>query len=143
MPITFILFFEVIFGIILLTFILFPQIKPPFYLVEYINSVFGIFISIICVFIIFLYTNPILGILSIFAFYFLYLRANEKIARVQQTQENTNLELQEMNKTPNTVDTLEEYIIGIMAPINAPPMNSYYYTQFKPINDPIGLASIL
>jgi hypothetical protein len=84
---------------------------------------------------------PILGILSIFAFYFLYLRANEKIARVQQTQENTNLELQEMNKTPNTVDTLEEYIIGIMAPINAPPMNSYYYTGSRIVPTPVRSAS--
>jgi Ca2+/Na+ antiporter len=138
------IFFQVIFAIILITIIMFPQIKPPFYMIQSdFNGVFGIIISIVLVFIIFVYMNPLLGILSILAFYLLYLRANEKIARVQQTQENTNIELQEMNQTPNTVDTLEEYIVSIMAPINAPPMNDYYYTQFKPLNSSIGTASMV
>ena len=143
MSILFILF-QVIFGIILATFILFPQIKPPFYAVQYINSIVGIVVSLVFIFVVFAYANPILGILSIFACYLLYLRANEKIARVQQTQENTNIELHQMNNaTPKVVDSLEEYIVGIMAPIDAPPMNDYYYTQFKPVNTAIGTASML
>lgn len=141
--------FQVVFAVLLITFIVFPQIKPPFYIVSFIHStlggIIGILLAIILVFLLFVYTNPILGILAIISFYVLYLRINEKIARVQQTQETVNLEMAQMN-TPQpgvTVDTLEEYIVGIMAPIVPPPVSDYYYTQFKPVNEPIGTASML
>jgi hypothetical protein len=138
--------FQVVFAVILITIIVFPQIKPPLIVIQ---SNTGTILSIIgagiLVFLLFIYMNPILGIMAIIAFYVLFLRANEKIARIQHTQENINQELVKMDNVAkeNTIDTLEEHIIGIMAPIIPPPVSDYYYTQFKPVNEPIGNASIL
>ena len=139
--------FQLGLSLLFLILIIFP-IKMPLIIASFLNSLIGIMVAIIIVFLLFIYTNPILGILFIILFYILFQRSTIKISRVHQTQENTNFELKKMNENNftdiNSTSTLEEQMINIMAPIIPKDKStSYIYTQFKPINDNIGTASIL
>lgn len=135
--------FQVVVGILITLFIVFP-IAIPLSIVWLVNRIYGIILAIIIVFILFIYMNPILGILFIIAVYVLYIRSNKKVARFKQTQENTNHELVEMSKPPaNHSDTLEEFMVNMMAPSTADKPLVYLHSQFKPINEPIGSASVI
>jgi len=135
--------FQVVVGILFILFIVFP-ITIPLSVVWLVNSIYGIIIAIIIVFILFIYTSPILGILFIIAVYVLYVRSNKKVAQIKQTQENTNYELTEMSKPPaNHSDTLEEFMVNMMAPDTTDKPLVYLHSQFKPINEPIGSASAI
>jgi len=130
---------QLVIALLIIVFIIFP-INPPLF----ITNVYGIVFIIIVAFLLFIYTHPILGILFIVASYIGLQRSTKKIARIEQTQENTNAELKQMNITPNNEGTLEEHMINIMAPII--PIDKpivYLYSQFKPINESIGTASML
>jgi hypothetical protein len=64
------------------------------------------------------------------------------VARVQQTQENKNDELAQMNAMPKHVGTLEEMMVDLMAPIIPPKRPvAFVQTPFKPIYESIGNAS--
>lgn len=135
--------FQLCIALFITIFIIFP-INLPLVIVSLINSFYGIIVIIIILFLLFIYTNPILGILFIIASYVAIQRSTQKIARIEQTQENTNFELKQMNSIPNNVATLEEQIVNLMSPIV--PIDKpiiYLHSQFKPINLNIGSASIL
>jgi Ca2+/Na+ antiporter len=134
-----IIFINLLIGLFIVVLIVFPIVPPLF-----INSIYGITIMVLITFLLFIYTNPILGILFIIACYVLLLRTTQKKERIQQTQQNTNYELKQMNNTPNNEGTLEEQMINILqpiVPINKPVV--YLHSQFKPINESIGTASML
>jgi hypothetical protein len=97
-----------------------------------------------------MYTNPILGILFIIFFYFALLRSNQynisnnSIPPNQSQNIDQNKQKNESNYNNNITTTLEENIINLMEPIiPVDKTNNYIYSQYKPINQNIGLASIL
>lgn len=137
------LIFQIVIAIFIIIFIAFP-INPPLMTIAFLNSIFGIIVATIIAFLLFIYT-PLLGILFIIAYYVAWIRSNKKIARITQTQENTNFELKEMaTAVANDVGTLEEQIVNIMSPVvpKKAPMQ-YYYSKYKPVNESIGSASML
>jgi len=137
------LIFQLFIAFFFIVFIAFP-INPPLIMFAFLNNIFGIIVATVIAFLLFIYT-PLLGILFIVAYYVAWDRSNKKIARITQTQENTNFELKEMATTvANDVGTLEEQIVNIMSPVvpkKAP--TQYYYSKYKPVNEPIGSASML
>jgi hypothetical protein len=108
------------------------------------NSIVGVITVTVITLLLFIFTNPVLGILYIVMYYMQTQRGTHKMERVLQTQKNTDYELKQMNTPANTGSTLEEHFIEQFAPI-VPRKNTpaYVYSQFKPVNEPIGTASLI
>lgn len=94
----------------------------------------------------FLYTNPILGILYIFVAYELLRRSGSAVfgsdsgpagqtAYIQYSpsQHKRNADLQQMN--PETSASLEEVIVEKMAPVGHSDQSSYVNSTFKPVSE--------
>ena len=98
-------------------------------------------ISIFCVTLyLFLYTNPVLGILYIFVAYELLRRSSNVTARsaiIQYvpSQSNKDAELKQMN--PPVEKTLEEEMVDIRAPIGKSSAVEFVNSDFKPVADKI------
>ena len=100
---------------------------------------FGITLSL------FVYFNPILGVLYIFVAYELLRRSSNISVRTAMleytpTQQHKNQELKKMNPDPN--QTLEEEIVELRAPIGKSDQGVYIDTTFKPVADKTDGASL-
>lgn len=128
---------EIFLFIIITFYILFSVQTPPF-LIPFIDSPLGmitLFIITICLFV---YTNPILGVLFIFASYELIRRSSidvglSSIIEYTPTQRTKDIDLQNMN--PPQPTSLEEEIINIRAPIGKGQEVEFMDSNFKPIAD--------
>ena len=126
-------FIEILLFIIFVAYLIFP-IKTPFFLASMVDSTFGIIGIFIVIIYLFFYANPILAILYIFVAYELVRRSSEvtgRISIIQYTpsQAKMNVDMAKMNPKPST--TLEEELIGSMAPI--PHNGEIIATTFKPV----------
>ena len=103
-----------------------------------VDSPLGMIILFCVTIYLFLYTNPILGILFIFVAYELLRRSNlvtgrSAIIEYTPSQANKDQELKQMN--PPQERSLEEQVIQEMAPIATSPTIEFVDTSFKPIAD--------
>jgi len=133
---------EVMIFIIFVLYLVF-QIKTPF-LAGFIDSPVGIIIIFALTIFMFLYSHPILGILSIFVAYELVSRSSLNITNVipqQQvlTQPKIDAEIKAMN--PPKEITLEEDIVKQMAPVAKSEPSGYVVTGFKPVAENVHGAS--
>lgn len=127
-------------GLFILFFIyLLFDIKTPDVINPYLSSPIGIVFIILMTLFLFLYTNPIVGIMSLFVAYELIRRSSSPfmpsttIMTTTPTEERRNFELKAMNKPKP--DTLEEEVVSHMAPIGKSEQGNYIETSFKPISD--------
>jgi hypothetical protein len=135
---------EVIIFIIFVLYLVF-QIKTPF-LAGFIDSPVGMIVVFGLTIFMFLYSHPILGILSIFVAYELLSRSSIKIPNVipqQQvlTQPKIDAEIKAMN--PPKEITLEEDIVKQMAPVAKSEPSGYVVTSFKPVAENVHGASAM
>ena len=117
------------------------SIPTPTFIVPLIDSPLGLVIIIITTLYLFLYTTPILGILSILVAYELLRRSSQVTGKTQimeytPTQIKKDNYMKEMNPPTNIV-TLEEEMIKQMAPIGQSDPSTYIDTSYKPIADKI------
>lgn len=135
----------ILIGLFILFIVL--QIEIPAFLAEWIDTPLGIAIVIIISLYMFLYTNPILGVLSLIVAYELLRRSSKKTGRYALTQflptQNTrNTEMRAMNPAKTT--SLEEEIVSKMAPIGVSNMSGEEIsTPFHPVNEEIHGASAI
>jgi hypothetical protein len=129
---------EIFLFILFVVYIVF-SIPTPGILVPLVDSPLGLGIVIMTTLYLFLYTTPILGILSIFVAYEL-LRRSSKVSNPTQiiqytpTQIKKDKVMKEMNP-PTDVITLEEEIVKNMAPLCTSDPTTYIDTSYKPIAD--------
>lgn len=129
---------EIFLFILFVVYIVF-SIPTPGILVPWVDSPLGLGIVIMTTLYLFLYTTPILGILSIFVAYEL-LRRSSKVSNPTQiiqytpTQIKKDKVMKEMNP-PTDVITLEEEIVKNMAPLCRSDPSTYIDTSYKPIAD--------
>ncbi len=146
--------------VLLIIFVLYLvlQVKMPPIIDGFIESplgMIGIFIIIIALFI---YTHPVLGVLSIFVGYELIRRSSSNIlggmggcssnsssSSIKYdntlTQEKKNEEMKKMNPPPEK--SLEEIVVSTMSPIGrSDKTGDFINTTFKPIADDTNGASL-
>ena len=135
---------EVILFILFVFYLVF-QVKTPAFLAELISSPVGMVVVLFVAIYMFLYTHPILGILSIFVAYELIRRSSltGTVALVQYgptpTQPKIDAELKAMN--PPKERTLEEDVVDQMAPIGKSEPAGYVMTSFKPVSEHVHSAA--
>ena len=122
--------------ILFIIYLVFPIATPDF-LAGVIDTPLGMIIIFAITISLFVYTNPILGILCIFVAYELLRRSSKQTgasAYVQYTptQAKRNQEMKNMN--PPAATSLEEEIVQKMAPIGHSDKNVYIESSFKPVN---------
>jgi len=136
---------EVILFILFVFYLVF-QVKTPAVLAGLINSPVGMILVLFFAIYMFLYTHPILGILSIFVAYEVIRRSSLTsgkviLAQYSPTQPKIDAELKSMN--PPKERTLEEDVVEQMAPVGKSEPAGYVMTSFKPVaEDVYGAANI-
>lgn len=126
---------EISLFVLFIIYLIFP-INTPSSLASMVDSPLGM-VSVFCVTLyLFLYANPILGILYIFVAYELLRRSSRvtgKAAYIQYapSQERRDAELVAMN--PVQTVSLEESIVAQMAPVGRSDPASFVDSSFKPV----------
>jgi hypothetical protein len=136
---------EVILFILFVFYLVF-QVKTPAFLAELISSPVGMVVIFVLAVYMFLYTHPILGILSIFVAYEVIRRSSlitgkVVLAQYTPTQPKIDAEIKAMN--PPKERTLEEDVVEQMAPVGKSEPAGYVMTSFKPVAEDAHGASII
>jgi len=116
------------------------QIDTPNVLVPYIDSAMGMIAIVGVTLYLFLYTHPILGVLSIFVAYEVLRRSTIRINQVKLFQPNpvqdtVDKEMKAMN--PPKVFTLEEQLVAKMAPLPKSGPSDFVDSSYKPVSESI------
>jgi hypothetical protein len=110
-----------------------------------IDSPLGMLVLFVTAVYLFVYTNPVLGILFVFVAYELLRRTSSgpKVTLMQYnpTQQRVDAEMKAMN--PVVKETLEEEVVDKMAPIGKSDMSVYTPSTFKPVADNVAGASLI
>jgi len=137
--------YEYCLFIIFTVYIVFP-IDTPLHIATYLDSALGMVIMFCITLYLFLYSNPVLGILFIFVSYEILRRSSSATGRVAimkftPSQPKKDAELRAMN--PPQERTLEEDIVAIRAPIGRSEPSVFSESSFKPVADNVGTASLI
>lgn len=135
---------EAVLFVIFALYIIFP-INTPAWFAPYVDSALGMVFMFCVTVALFLYTNPILGVLYIFVAYELLRRSanvtgRAAIIQYTPTQVKKDVEIKAMN-TP-TYTTLEEVVIAERAPIGVSDPIQFVDSGFKPVADKVVGASM-
>ena len=124
------------------------QVATPLWLVPLINSSLGLVVVFLIVIYLFCYTTPVLGVLSIFVAYELLRRsavmplAKAQIESRAPSQKKKDAHLAKLNP-PTNQKSLEEEIVGTMAPIGVSEVNNPEPTSYQPTNSTASFAGSL
>ena len=139
---------ELVLFVVFILYLIFP-IPTPAIVVPYVNTNISLGAIVILTLYMFLYTTPILGVLSIFVAYELLRRSSNghvrtKVPMVRHTPSQPKKDKDMKNLNPPKETTLEETIIQQMAPIGKSSVaEKYVETTFKPVHDKISGASMV
>ena len=130
----------------LFVFYLVFQLDTPQLLVPYIDSAMGMVVIVGITLYLFLYTHPVLGVLSIFVAYEVLRRSTVRLNQVKifepnPVQATVDKEMKAMN--PPKVYTLEEQMVAKMAPLPKSNPSDYVVSSFKPVSESTHDASEL
>lgn len=131
--------FEIFLIIVFILFLILP-VEPPFFVASFVDSPLGIIAIFIITITLFIYTNPLLGILFIFVAYELMRKSalfsgHTMNLQYTPTQNVKDAELSAMN--PPQQKTLEEEVIEVKAPIGKSNEIEFVTSDFKPVTDKI------
>lgn len=149
---------EIVLLIAFIGYIVFP-VSTPSAMISYVDSPIGFVFVFVVTIALFVYTNPILGIVYIFVAYELFRRSTlpKPLARrseepriTQQmpqrepqpshSQSAKDTQLRQMN--PSVPKTLEEEMVEVRAPIGHGSPVSYTESSFLPVADKVVGASL-
>jgi len=130
---------EIFIIIIFILYLIIP-VETPLLIGSFIDSPLGIITLFIITISLFIYTNPILGILYIFVAYELMRRSTNTYGHLNIIQNTPSqlmkdIELTAMN--PIQEKTLEEEIIEVRAPVGKSNEIEFVDSNFKPVSDKI------
>jgi len=134
----------ILFGLFL--FYLVFQIDTPQLFIPYIDSGMGMITIVGIALYLFLYTHPILGVMSVFVAYEVLRRSTARLTRItlfepNPAQASVDKEMKAMN--PPKLFTLEEHIVSSMAPLPKSNPADYVVSSYKPVSESIHEASEL
>ena len=132
---------EIFLFILFLVYLVFPVPTPPM-LSSLVDSSIGMLVVFMVTVYLFFYTNPILGVLSIFVAYEL-LRRSSIVGKIIMNTPQRNVELKEMNPPPIYFPTLEEEVVSQMAPIGKSEASVYQSSSYKPVCDKLTGGSVV
>ena len=126
---------ELVLGALFIVYLVFP-IENPLVLANMIETPLGMIVIFAITVCLFVYTNPILGVLYIFVAYELLRRSAAQTGQTSYTQYvptqiKKDTEMRKMNPPVST--TLEEEIIQQMAPVGHSDQSIYVNSTFKPV----------
>ena len=132
--------------LVFVLYILLPM-KTPCWMKPYVNSAMGMLFFFCVTVALFVYTNPILGVLYLLVVYEAIRRSSDTLGNpraivleYEPSQAQKDIALKKMNPLRNE-KTVEEEVIEIRAPIDKPPVVDIVQTSFKPVAEPIVGAS--
>lgn len=136
---------EMILLAIMIIYIVLP-FRTPDWLAPYVASPLGMVVLFCVTVSLFVYTNPVLGVLYILVAYEALRRStsiSKQVVIVENTptQEKKDIDLRLMN--PEKEKTVEEEIIEIRAPIGKAVPTEYIMSSFKPVADKLEGASLV
>jgi hypothetical protein len=138
---------EMVLFVAFIVYIVFPM-KTPEMLAPYFDSALGMIVLFCITVSLFVYTNPVLGVLYIFVAYEVLRRSSGSadnsravIMKYTPTQAAKDADLQMMN--PSAEKTVEEEVIEVRAPIGKTLPTEYVVTSFKPVADKLEGASLV
>jgi hypothetical protein len=145
-----------IFVLVIFAIYLIFDIQMPSTINQLIDTPLGIVVVLILTLSVFIYTNPVLGVLAIFVAYELIRRSSSVSNNVAMIQYNpiqikVDNQMAEMNKeihVPVSVSaprepTLEEEVVQNLAPVVSGTPSSYVETSFRPVAEDLHNASKL
>jgi hypothetical protein len=146
---------EMVLLVVFVVYVIFP-VKTPQWFAPYVDNPLGILFMFLITVYLFVYLNPILGVLYIFVAYELLRRSatvmggnstvNYAINQPSAlTQANKDAQLARMNPpAPSPVNrTLEEDVVAKMAPVPNGAVNDAGDSSFKPVYDLVVGASLV
>jgi hypothetical protein len=129
---------EIMVFIAFVLYIVLP-ITIPSSMKPFVNSSMGLVFFFCVTVILFVFTNPILGVLYILVVYETIRRSSETVSNsrsivmeYQPSQATKDMTLQKMNPAPSE-KTVEEEVIEARAPINKSHSVDLVHTTFKPV----------
>ena len=138
---------EIVLFVAFMIYIVFP-IDTPTIVAPYFDSALGMVFLFAVTLALFVYTNPILGVLYIFVAYEVLRRSSGSagnsravIMKYTPTQVAKDEDLRKMN--PVVEKTVEEEVIEVRAPIGKSEPTEYVVTSFKPVAEKLEGASIV
>jgi len=131
-------------AFVMFVFYLVFQIETPNVLVPYIDSSMGMVAIVVITLYLFLYTHPILGVLSIFVSYEVLRRSTTRLTQVKlfepnPVQQQVDQEMKAMN--PPKATSLEEVMVSKMAPMPKNTPNDFIESSYKPVSESTHNAS--
>lgn len=135
--------------ILFLAFVLYVvlPIDTPSSMKPFVNSTMGLLFFFCVTILLFVYTNPILGVLYILVVYEVLRRSSDTfknpraiVLEYEPSQKNKDVSLEKMN-IPKNEKTVEEEVIAIRAPIDKTYNANIVQTSFKPVSKTIEGAS--
>jgi hypothetical protein len=137
--------YEMVWLFVFIIYIVFP-IEAPFEIAQYLDSALGMAVIFCITVYLFLYTNPVLGILFVFVAYEMLRRSSAltgrvAIAQYTPSQPKKDAEMKAMN--PPKEKTLEEEMVNIRAPIGYSEPSVFTESSFKPVADNVSGASLV
>jgi hypothetical protein len=135
---------EIALLIVFVLYIVLP-IQTPDFMAGWVDSSLGMLTIFAVTVFLFLNVSPVVAVVYILVGYELLRRSSKKTGRVTlmkytPTQAKKDMEMKAMN--PVQEKTLEEEIVGSMAPIGRSDPNVYVDTTFKPVADKIKEGSL-
>ena len=137
---------EILLFVLFVLYIVLP-INTPISIKSFVNSSMGLVFFFCVTMVLFVYTNPILGVLYILVVYEAIRRSSDTVdnsrsivMEYQPSQAAKDEILQKMNPV-RTEKTVEEEVIEARAPINKTQSVDFVQTTFKPISKAVEGAS--
>jgi hypothetical protein len=139
--------FEMVLFILFLLYIVLP-IGTPDMLASYIDSPVGMVVLFCITISLFVYTNPILGVLYVLVAYEVLRRSsstsgNAKAIIMEYTPSQLTKDSDMKTMNPVVEKTIEEEVIEVRAPIGKSQPTEYITTSFKPVAEKLEGASMV
>jgi predicted membrane protein len=137
---------EIVLFLAFVLYIILP-VSVPLFMQSFVKSYIGLLVFFCITVVLFVYTNPLLGVLYIFVVYEIIRRSSETfhnpravVLEYEPSQESKDEALRKMNP-PSNVKTVEEEVIAARAPLNKSYSVDIVQTSFKPVSKMIEGAS--
>jgi hypothetical protein len=138
---------EIILLVALVVYLVF-NVQTPDILSGYINTPIGIVVVLVLALCLFLYTNPVLGILGLFVAFEIIRRSNviapvSQVTMIQYTPPQIKKDDEMVKMNPKPITSLEEEVVAQLAPLGVSEPASYITTSFRPVSENIHNASVM
>jgi len=136
---------EILLLIVFIFYLIF-NVQTPSFLIDIINSPVGIVVTLLLALSIFIYLNPVLGVVGLFVAFELIRRSNVlkpvgQVSMIQYTPKQVQKDEDMVKMNPTISTTLEEDVVNQMAPLGVSEPAGYVTSSFRPVSEDVHNAS--